>query len=185
MSNELNKQEQHFFGLSRRDFVKCCVAGSALSVAALGKANASIYQSIHTINQKYVRDESPDGIYWDTLRKHFLFQDGIIMMNNGTVGPIPRPVFNTLMKTFKVQATNPFDVYNFIPRRREEVRRKLAEFIGASPEEIVMVRNTTEGMNFIASGLDLGEEDEVIISTMEHPGGTHPWRMKSKTWICR
>ena len=182
MTNEPNNREHEVFGLSRRDFVKYCVAGSALSVAALGEANAAIYQSIKSLNEKHVRDESPDGVYWDSLRKHFLFQDGVIMMNNGTVGPMPKPVFNTLMKTFKVQATNPFDVYNYIPRKKEEVRRKMAEFIGAGPEEVVMTRNTTEGMNFIANGLELGEEDEVIISTMEHPGGTHPWRLKAKRY---
>jgi selenocysteine lyase/cysteine desulfurase len=33
-------------------------------------------------------------------------------------------------------------------------------------------------MNFIANGLELEPGDEVIMSTMEHPGGTHPWRLK-------
>jgi len=104
----------------------------------------------------------------------------LIMMNNGTVGPMPKPVFNTLMKYFRTQVTNPFDVYNFIPRKKEEVRTKLAQFVNASPDEVVITRNTTEGMNFVANGLDMKEGDEVLLSTMEHPGGTHPWRLKEK-----
>jgi selenocysteine lyase/cysteine desulfurase len=167
-------------GLSRRDFVKYLVAGSALSASTLTKLNASIYQSITSLNQKYIKDESPDGVYWDSIQQHFLFQDGVIMMNNGTVGPMPKPVFNTLMKTFKVQVTNPFDVYNYIPRKREQVRRGLAEFINASPEEVVMTRNTTEGINFMANGLEMKEGDEVLLSTMEHSGGIYPWRLKEK-----
>jgi len=180
-----NKQKdilKQFEGLSRRDFVKYLVAGSALSISALNKLNASVYQSITSLNQKYIKDESPDGVYWDAIRKHFLFQDGVIMMNNGTVGPMPKPVFNTLMKIFKVQVTNPFDTYSFIPRKKDEVRNKLARFINASPDEVVMTRNTTEGMNFVANGLDLKEGDEVLLSTMEHPGGTHPWRLKEKRY---
>jgi selenocysteine lyase/cysteine desulfurase len=169
-------------GFSRRDFVKYFLAGSTLSVAALNKLNASIYQSITALNTKYIEDESPDGVFWDALRRHFLFQDGVIMMNNGTVGPMPKPVFNTLMKTFKVQATNPYDTYAYIPREKAEVRRKVAEFIHADPEEVAITRNTTEGMNFIANGLDLKEGDEVILSTMEHPGGTHPWNLKEKRY---
>jgi selenocysteine lyase/cysteine desulfurase len=86
------------------------------------------------------------------------------------------------MRCFKVQCTNPFDVYNFIPRKKEEVRYKLAEFIGASPDEIVITRNTTEGLNFVANGLDMAEGDEVLLSTMEHPGGTHPWKLKEKRY---
>jgi selenocysteine lyase/cysteine desulfurase len=165
--------------VTRREFCKYFVAGSALSLSALNELNASVYQSITSLNQEYIRDESPDGVYWDALRKHYLFEDGVIMMNNGTVGPMPKPVFNTLINCFKVQCTNPFDVYNFIPRKEEEVRYKLAEFIGATPDEIVITRNTTEGMNFVANGLEMGKGDEVILSSMEHPGGTHPWRLKA------
>jgi len=35
-------------------------------------------------------------------------------------------------------------------------------------------------MNFVANGLDMKEGDEVLISTMEHPGGTHPWKIKEE-----
>ncbi|NIS13788.1 MAG: aminotransferase class V-fold PLP-dependent enzyme, partial [Thermoplasmata archaeon] len=33
--------------------------------------------------------------------------------------------------------------------------------------------------NFVANGLDLKPGDEVLISTMEHPAGIHPWRLKA------
>ena len=103
---------------SRRDFVKYFAAGSAVSLASLSRLNASIYQSVTSLNQKYIRDESPDGVYWDALRKHYLFQDDVIMMNNGTVGPMPKPVFNTLVKTFRKQCTNPYDTYiSFLGKR--------------------------------------------------------------------
>ena len=182
MDKNIQESDSPYVPVTRREFVKYFVAGSALSLTALEKLNASVYQSISSLNQKYVEDESPDGVYWEALRKHFLFEEGIIMMNNGTVGPMPKPVFNTLIRCFKVQCTNPFDVYAFIPRKIEEVRHKLAAFIGASPDEVVITRNTTEGMNFVVSGMDLGKGDEVILSTMEHPGGTHPWRLKAKRY---
>jgi selenocysteine lyase/cysteine desulfurase len=171
-----------FKGFSRRDFVKYLCAGSALSLSALNKLDASVYQSITSLNQKYIEDESPDGVYWEALSKHFLFKDGLIMMNNGTVGPMPKPVFNSLMRYFRIQVTNPFDVYNFIPRKKGEVRAKLAQFVNALPDEVVITRNTTEGLNFVANGLDMEEGDEVLLSTMEHPGGTHPWRLKEKRY---
>jgi isopenicillin-N epimerase len=169
-------------GFSRRDFVKYFSVGSAVSIASLSRLNASIYQSVTSLNQKYIRDESPDGIYWDALRKHYLFEDDVIMMNNGTIGPMPKPVFNTLVKTFRMQCTNPYDVYNFISNKKNEVRSKLAQFINASPDETVINRNTTEGMNFVANGLDMGPGDEVLISDMEHPAGIHPWRLKEKRY---
>jgi selenocysteine lyase/cysteine desulfurase len=166
-------------GLTRRDFFKF-LAGSAVSLAALDKATAAVYQSITELNRKYLGDESPDGLYWDGIRRQFLFEDGLVMMNNGTVGPMPKPVFNTLMRYFKIQATNPYDVYNFLPACQTQTKQKLADFIQASPEEVALTHNTTEGLNFVTAGLDMKEGDEVVISNMEHPGAINPWKLKEK-----
>ena len=166
--------------MDRRRFVRCLVGGSALSVYSLNRLNAAIYRSIASLNQDYLKDYSPDGVYWEALSQHFIFQDDLIMMNNGTLGPMPEPVFNTVMKYFKIQATNPFDCYNFFPRKEDEVRARLATFINASPDEVAINRNTTEGMNLVANGLDLKEGDEVLITSHEHPAGIHPWKLKEK-----
>jgi len=168
-------------GLTRRDFFRF-LAGSAVSLAALDRATAAVYQSITALNQKYLGDESPDGLYWDGIRSQFLFEDGLVMMNNGTVGPMPKPVFNTLMRYFKVQATNPYDVYNFLSTFQEETKHKLAAFIQASPEEVVLTHNTTEGLNFVTSGLDMKAGDEVIVSNLEHPSAINPWKLKQKRY---
>ena len=169
--------------MDRRKFLAYLAGGSALSVTALSELNAAIYQSIQNLNSQYQDIFSPDGAYWDAVSKHYLFQDGLIMMNNGTLGPMPEPVFNTMMKYFKLQCTNPYDCYNFLPTQKDAIRTKLAKFINASPDEVAITRNTTEGMNVAASGVELKEGDEVIISTHEHPGGLHPWKMKAKRFL--
>jgi selenocysteine lyase/cysteine desulfurase len=166
-------------GISRRAFTKALISGSALSLTALDRLSASVYESIDALNQQHLHDPSPDGAYWDALREYYMFREGLIMMNNGTVGPMPEPVFNTLVKYFKVQCEQPCDVYNTFSTRVEVVRAKLAGFIGASPDEVVLTHNTTEGMNFVASGLDLEPGDEIVMSNMEHPGGINPWKLKA------
>ncbi|MFC1726202.1 aminotransferase class V-fold PLP-dependent enzyme [candidate division KSB1 bacterium] len=168
--------------MDRRKFLKCLAGGSALSLYAVSELNAEIYKNIVSLNNRFLKQESPDGAYWDALQKHYLFEDGFYMMNNGTAGPMPRPVFNTLMHYFEKQVTNPYDVYNYLPTKIEAVRKNIAGFIGASPDEIAVTRNTTEGLNFIVSGLDMKEGDEVIMSNMEHPGGYNPWRLKEKRY---
>ncbi len=166
--------------MERRDFIRCLAGSSALSIAALDRANAAVYQSIKSLSQKKIKDNAPDGVYWDSIREHYIFEDGLIMMNNGTVGPMPAPVLNTLIKAIKVQATCPYDCYNYFPKKKDAVRIKLAEFVNASPGEIAINRNTTEGMNVAAQGLDLNAGDEILLSSLEHPGGTHPWRLMEK-----
>jgi len=171
---------QHPSGLSRRDFARYLLAGSAVSVAALDKVHAGIYQKVTELNQKFLEDEAPDGVYWEEIRKLYDFEDRFIMMNNGTLGPMPRTVFNTLTRYFQVQATNPYDGYNYLPAIRESVRTKLAAFVNASPDEVAITSNTTEGLNFVVNGLDLEEGDEVLMSNLEHPGHVGPWKLKEK-----
>ena len=53
----------------------------------------------------------------------------------------------------------------------ELVRKKVANFINASAEEIIITRNTTEGLNLIAQSLNLAKGDEILTTTDEHGGG--------------
>jgi isopenicillin-N epimerase len=167
-------------GLSRRAFAKSILAGSAAALTGLEALNAGIYQKVTALNQKYLEDEAPDGVYWEEIRKLYDFEDRFIMMNNGTLGPMPKPVFNVLMRHFRVQVTNPYDGYNYLPTFREAVRAKLAEFVNASPDEVALTSNTTEGINFVINGLDLKAGDEVLTSKLEHPGHLGPWKLKEK-----
>jgi selenocysteine lyase/cysteine desulfurase len=60
------------------------------------------------------------------------------------------------------------------------VRARAAEFVGADVSEIVITRNTTEGMNQIATGIELNAGDEVLTTNHEHGGGTSCWEYLHK-----
>lgn len=63
----------------------------------------------------------------------------------------------------------------------ENVRHQAARFLNAaSPEEIVFVKGTTEGINLVASswgGSQLQPGDNIIITAMEHHANIVPWQM--------
>jgi selenocysteine lyase/cysteine desulfurase len=58
---------------------------------------------------------------------------------------------------------------------REAVRERAATFVGCEPEDLALVHNTTEGFSVLAAGLPLGPGDEVLFSTLNHPGASICW----------
>lgn len=166
------------YSMDRRTFIQAFGAGAA-SWLSLSRANASAYQSLRSLNQKYIRDNSPDGKYWEAVQKHFCFENDLVMMNNGTVGPIPEPVYNTFTHYIRIQAANPYDCYAVLPQYKDTVRQQLARHIHADTDEVAVTRNTTEGLNLAAHGLKLKSGDEVILSSHEHPAGIQPWRLRA------
>ncbi|URJ24871.1 SufS family cysteine desulfurase [Candidatus Blochmannia ocreatus (nom. nud.)] len=65
----------------------------------------------------------------------------------------------------------------------EKIRLHIANFIHASPEEIVFVKSTTEAINLVACSWGynfINYKDNIIISEMEHHSNILPWQQLSK-----
>ncbi|MEA4812065.1 MAG: cysteine desulfurase [Anaerolineaceae bacterium] len=70
----------------------------------------------------------------------------------------------------------------YATRMVDEARLTLAHFINAvRKEEVVFTRNTTEGINLIASSLQFNPGDVVLITDKEHNSNLIPWQRAVKT----
>lgn len=59
----------------------------------------------------------------------------------------------------------------------EESRERFARLIGASPSEIAITKNVSEGLNIMASAIDWQPEDKVMLcAEIEHPNNVYAWR---------
>ena len=57
-----------------------------------------------------------------------------------------------------------------------EIRTRAASFIGADPEEVAFMKNTSDGLNSIALALELQAGDNVVVSpAFEHANNVYPW----------
>lgn len=57
----------------------------------------------------------------------------------------------------------------------ESVRRLAAGFLNAKTSEIAFVKNTSEGIAFVANGLTWKPGDQVISTRVEYPSNVYPW----------
>lgn len=67
----------------------------------------------------------------------------------------------------------------------ERTRQAASQLINAYSDEVVFVRNTTEGLNIIAQGLPLEREDRVVVSPDAHHSLLLPWRRSATVDIVR
>ena len=153
-------------GFSRRGFLAASSAAAAGLAAAKGFA-AEPDPSVALALEDLAPSGPPDEAYWWKVRGQFNLLDGMTFMNNGTLGPSPRVVLDTMERVAREVAEDPRNGYRFDDR--ETVRAQLASFLGAQPGEMAIVRNTTEGMRVFAHGLDWREGDEVLLNRHEHP----------------
>ena len=153
-------------GFSRRGFLAASSAAAAGLAASKGFA-AGPDPSVALALEDLAPSGPPDEAYWWKVRGQFNLLDGMTFMNNGTLGPSPRVVLDTMERVAREVAEDPRNGYRF--EDRETVRAQLASFLGAQPGEMAIVRNTTEGMRVFAHGLDWREGDEVLLNRHEHP----------------
>ncbi len=74
-----------------------------------------------------------------------------------------------------------YEISEIATSKYEEARHLVADFINAkSPRECIFVRNTTEGINLVASSWgrkNLKAGDVVLFSVMEHHSNIVPWHL--------
>ncbi len=124
----------------------------------------------------FIFSESIDSEdYWKLVRSCFYLTSDGIYMNSGSYGMQPMMVVNALVEQ------NVSFAKQFSPQAdpSADLKKKLAEFVGALPEEIAILRNTTEAMNAAAASFALEKGDEILTTNMEHAGGTGMWEMKA------
>jgi selenocysteine lyase/cysteine desulfurase len=106
------------------------------------------------------------------VRKQLLVPENRIYLNTGSLGPSPVQVIDAMHTYTRQLEMNPVgENWGPLGNQMELVRKKVADFIHADVEEVILTRNTTEGLNLIAQSLDLKKDDEILTTTLEHGGG--------------
>jgi isopenicillin-N epimerase len=165
--------------MERRTFVKSLAATLAALplMPRVGSALAEQLQSLAADLQQLTDDTAR----WRRVRTEFLLNPGLVHLNCGSLGAAPRLVVDAVAGYLHAMEGDPVhNEWGGIGNGMEPVRTKAAEFIGAQPDEVAITRNTTEGMNAVATGLELQAGDEILTTNHEHGGGMVCWQYLAK-----
>lgn len=107
------------------------------------------------------------------LRAEFPVLERLAYLNAGTDGPIPARAYAAA----DARARAELEDGRAGERHRasleelvDGVRRELSVLLGAQVEDVALTHSTTDGINLVLTGLELGSGDEVLTSDEEHPG---------------
>ena len=92
-------------------------------------------------------------------------------VNTGWSGPSPRSVVDAIKARLDWEMEDGPTTPDVQQRGREvqqEARQAVAGLLNASPEEICLTKNTTEGLNHVMNGLTWADGDEIVTCSLEH-----------------
>jgi len=108
--------------------------------------------------------------------EELMLAPGLVHLQTGGVGAMPRPVFNATVAAMReVEADPARETYGPGMAAFHTVRAKVAALINADPEDIVLTASATQGMFLLAQGLHFTHGDHVLTTDHEHPGGRLGW----------
>lgn len=125
------------------------------------------------------------------LRQHFplINHTNLAYLDNAATSQKPSCVLEVAKQYYERYNANPmrglYELSVKATNAYEQARSKVANFIHAHSEaEIVFTRNATESLNLIAYSYGrnfIKEDDEIIVSIMEHHSNLLPWQEVAKS----
>jgi selenocysteine lyase/cysteine desulfurase len=98
-----------------------------------------------------------------------------IYLNSASIGPMPASAIEVLAEANRDRADPVLWTLDRLNGILSDARSLAARLIGAEPDEIALMTNTTTGINVAARALPLGPGDVVLTFDREFPTNVYPW----------
>lgn len=131
------------------------------------------------------------GIDIKKIRKDFpilnqqVYEKPLVYLDNGATTQKPQVVIDEVSEIYSQQNSNIHRGVHYLSeqltQRYEDARKVVQKFINAPNNyEIILTSGTTESINTVAFSFGekyISEDDEIIISSLEHHSNIVPWQM--------
>ena len=111
----------------------------------------------------------------DQIRALFPITERAVYLNHAAVSPPPISTIEAVRAQLRDVAENGSINYRNWVATKERARRLAADMIGARPEQVAFVRNTSDGLSTVANGLRWRTGDNVVTFRNEFPSNIYPW----------
>jgi len=101
--------------------------------------------------------------------------ESLAYLNHAGVAPLSLPALAAMVGSAEEVARLGSLAVDAADTAREEIRERAAALMGVAVEGVAFVKNTTEGLGFVANGLSWSPGDRVLVPAHEFPSTIYPW----------
>jgi len=109
-------------------------------------------------------------------RRFFPVTKNLIYLNHSGVGPLCLPAAEAMQRLTRDALDYGSLHYPQWLETYRGLRQAAARLVNGTPEEIAIVKNTSEGIATVAMGLDWRPGDRIVAFSEEFPANQYPWR---------
>ncbi len=118
----------------------------------------------------------------EKARDYFPYlKNGIIYFNHASTAPINTLMKNRIDEFVRERSEFALDDYWAFKSVADETKAMIGEMINCSGERIAFLDNTTNGIIWLAQGIDWKPGDRIILNDVEFPANVYPFlQLKEK-----
>ena len=153
------------------------------SLALLGVSTSSIFSSKASVSSSISEIDFESEDLWNQIRAGYRLKPDYINLENGYYCFLPEETLEKYIEHIReINYQGSFYMRGVQFENKAKSAAKLAELVGASPEELVLTRNTTESLDLIISGYPWKKGDEALVSNQDYGSMLSMFDMAAKRW---
>ncbi|MGY4309168.1 isopenicillin-N epimerase [Bradyrhizobium sp. USDA 4369] len=155
---------------SRRSILAGLAATAVLPLAGTATTAEGALSGLPTPPAGSATAIATDQAYWSTVRGLYAVTPDVVNLENGYWGVMPEPVRREFIRqTDMVNRENSYYARQRFGADFEAVRVKVAEAVGAAPQEIALTRGATEALQLLIGGYNrLKPGDSVLYADLDY-----------------
>ena len=113
---------------------------------------------------------------WSAARALVPLDPTVTMLNTGSFGPTPTPVFEAVTALRRRLAAGPTDFFvRQVPPLLWQARTRTAEFLGTAPPRLVFTTNVSVAVNLVSDSITLAGPGEILMTDHEYGAMVWAW----------
>ena len=113
-------------------------------------------------------------------REQFPITRNLVYFNHAALGPLPVRAYQAMEGHARDQREYGAQHWKEWYAEHDRFRASAARLLNAQPSEVAVIKNTSEGLSFIAEGLDWQRGDNVVTTDLEFPSNFVPWKRQER-----